>query len=160
MFAYLFFVFASVSEQSAIILSALFAGYEVVGLENIPERGGALVVAFHGALALDMYFLISRVMLVKHRLMQSVADRFLFRCWGLGPFLQLCGVIPGTRDQALQCLKSGSLLCIAPGGVREALFSGKEYEILWGQRSGFAQVAIAAGVVTTCMNKRPTAGLT
>ena len=60
----------------------VFTGYEVVGLENIPNKGGALVVAFHGALALDMYYLISRVMLVKHRRLYSVVDRFLFRCWG------------------------------------------------------------------------------
>jgi 1-acyl-sn-glycerol-3-phosphate acyltransferase len=129
----------------------LWHGYEVIGLENIPSKGGALIVAFHGALALDMYYLISRVMLVKHRLMYSVVDRFLFRCWGLNAFLQIAGAVPGVRDRAVQLLKSGDLLCVAPGGVREALFSGSEYEILWGQRCGFAQAALSTGVVCFCV---------
>ena len=33
------------------------------------------------------------------------------------------------------------------GGVREALFSDHNYEVLWGSRAGFAKVAVDAKVV-------------
>ncbi|VDP85151.1 unnamed protein product [Echinostoma caproni] len=38
----------------------------------------------------------------------------------------------------------GSVLLVAPGGVREALFSNEYYSVVWGRRHGFAKVAILA----------------
>lgn len=52
-------------------------------------------------------------------------------------------------DQEKKCveiLRSGHLLAISPGGVREALISDETYNIVWGNRKGFAQVAIDAKV--------------
>ena len=34
-----------------------------------------------------------------------------------------------------------------PGGVREAYFSDEYYELLWGNRCGFAKIALEAEVV-------------
>ncbi|KAH0617706.1 hypothetical protein JD844_016204, partial [Phrynosoma platyrhinos] len=65
---------------------------------------------------------------------------------GLTPFFQLCGCIPGDRAKSLEILKKGQLLGIAPGGVREALFSDQYYKVIWGNRTGFAQVALEAKV--------------
>lgn len=48
----------------------------------------------------------------------------------------------------MKALRNGHLLAISPGGVREALFSDETYTILWGNRIGFAQVAIDAKVVS------------
>lgn len=94
----------------------------------------------------------------------SVVDRFLYKCGqlinqifiykrlvlliGLRAFLDLTCCIAGTREKAVEVLKGGNLLCVAPGGVREALFSGPTYEIMWNKRSGFAQVAMEANVVS------------
>lgn len=36
---------------------------------------------------------------------------------------------------------------VSPGGVREALFSDEYYTILWGNRAGFAKVALRANTV-------------
>lgn len=59
------------------------------------------------------------------------------------------GVIPGTREECLVALKNGYLVSISPGGVREALFSDESYQLMWGNRKGFAQVALEAKVVST-----------
>lgn len=59
------------------------------------------------------------------------------------------GVIPGTREECLIALKNGYLVSISPGGVREALFSDESYQLMWGNRKGFAQVALEAKVVST-----------
>lgn len=34
------------------------------------------------------------------------------------------------------------MLLLAPGGVREALFSDEYYRVVWGRRIGFAHVAL------------------
>lgn len=54
----------------------------------------------------------------------------------------------GSREECLKILKNGNLLGISPGGLREALFSDNSYRLLWGNRTGFAQLAIDAKVVS------------
>lgn len=46
----------------------------------------------------------------------------------------------------VQLLQDGEVVCISPGGVREALFS-ESYELIWGNRQGFAKAALEANVV-------------
>jgi len=54
------------------------AGYEISGFEKIPEEGPALIVYYHGALPIDLYYLIANVILHKRRCLRAVGDRFLF----------------------------------------------------------------------------------
>ena len=56
-------------------------------------------------------------------------------------------MIHGPQQECVKALKSGHLLGISPGGVREALLSDETYQLLWGKRKGFAQVAIDSKVV-------------
>lgn len=57
----------------------------------------------------------------------------------------------GSVEEYVKILKSNQLVAIAPGGVREALFS-QDYELLWGSRKGFAEIAIKAKVVSHSNN--------
>lgn len=57
-------------------------------------------------------------------------------------------VIPGTREDCIELLNNGHLLCIAPGGLREALFSDPaRYNLMWAKRLGFARVIVATNTV-------------
>lgn len=60
----------------------------------------------------------------------------------------------GPKEECVNALKKGCLIAIAPGGVREALFSDEMYTIIWGNRKGFAQVAIDAKVVSMTAHRR------
>lgn len=51
-------------------------------------------------------------------------------------------VTPGSVESCVSMLENGYILAISPGGVREALFSSPRYEILWGDRKGFAKIAM------------------
>ena len=62
----------------------IYHGYEVQGMENIPDEGPALIVYYHGALPLDYYYLLAKVFLVKKRLIRAVGDKFLFSIPGKG----------------------------------------------------------------------------
>lgn len=66
---------------------------------------------------------------------------------GFKLLLEVFSVIHGPQEECVRALKNGHLLAISPGGVREALFSDETYPLLWGERKGFAQVAIDSGVV-------------
>uniref|UniRef100_A0A8D0KRK3 Phospholipid/glycerol acyltransferase domain-containing protein n=1 Tax=Strix occidentalis caurina TaxID=311401 RepID=A0A8D0KRK3_STROC len=129
------------------IYARIWHGYELHGVENLPEGPGILVY-YHGAIPVDYLYFLSRLFLWKKRLCLSVADHFVFRLPGLKLLLEVTGVMPGTREECLTALKNGHLVSISPGGVREALFSDESYQLMWGNRKGFAQVALDAKVVS------------
>lgn len=122
--------------------SWIYHGYEVTGIEHIPTTGSALIVYYHGAIPVDIYYLIARVVLVRNRLIYSVGDRFLFKIPGWGIIADALKVSPGTVQSCSNILKEGNLLSISPGGVYEAQFGNHYYELLWKKRFGFAKVAI------------------
>ena len=58
------------------------AGYEVSGMENIPVDTPALIVLYHGAVPVDVYYLVAKAILFKNRLIHIVGDRFVFKIPG------------------------------------------------------------------------------
>ncbi|KAK0149295.1 Transmembrane protein 68 [Merluccius polli] len=125
---------------------AIWHGYEIHGMEKIPDEGAALIVYYHGAIPIDYYYFLANVILQKGRTCHSVADHFVFKIPGLKPLLEVFSVMHGPQEECVRALRSGHLLGISPGGVREALFSDETYPLIWGTRRGFAQVAIDARV--------------
>ncbi|XP_014835249.1 PREDICTED: transmembrane protein 68 isoform X3 [Poecilia mexicana] len=58
---------------------AIWHGYEIHGMEKIPNRGPALIVYYHGAIPIDYYYFLAHVIIQKGRTCHSVADHFLFK---------------------------------------------------------------------------------
>ncbi|KAK0398419.1 hypothetical protein QR680_002585 [Steinernema hermaphroditum] len=130
----------------------LWHGYEVTGLENIPDDGPALLLYYHGTLPIDVYYLIAKCILYKKRTLHCVGDKFIFKIPGWGMICKVFCVTPGTVEDCVQNLNDGNLLCIAPGGVREALFSdAATYQIMWGKRLGFAKVVLGSNTAVIPM---------
>jgi hypothetical protein len=122
----------------------IYHGYEIKGLENIPNSGPGLIVYYHGAIPVDYYYLCAKCILQKNRLIKAVGDKFLFNMPGWKLLMEVFQIFPGTVQTCSAVLERGDLLSISPGGVREAQFGGNNYQLLWGDRIGFAKVAIAA----------------
>ena len=80
----------------------IWHGYEVVGLEKIPDVGPALLVYYHGALPLDYYYLVAKVLLLKKRVIHSVVDTFLFHIPGLSYILTSFCCTPGTKIDIIE----------------------------------------------------------
>lgn len=57
-------------------------GFEVQGLDHIPNIGPAMIIYYHGVLPVDMYYVIAKCILVKGRMIHAVGDRFLFKIPG------------------------------------------------------------------------------
>nr|XP_012147710.1 PREDICTED: probable chitinase 2 isoform X3 [Megachile rotundata]XP_012147712.1 PREDICTED: probable chitinase 2 isoform X3 [Megachile rotundata] len=132
----------------------IWYGYEVVGLENIPENEPVLFVYYHGAIPIDLYYFISKVLLLNSKLIHTVADRFLFKCPGWSIISDVLKVIPGTVQTCSAILKEGNMLAISPGGVYEAQFGDSYYHLLWKKRVGFAKAALDAKVNLVLCNRK------
>lgn len=60
----------------------LWHGYEICGLENLPVEGPALIIYYHGAVPIDMYYFVARVYLERNQLIYTIGDRFLSKIPG------------------------------------------------------------------------------
>uniref|UniRef100_A0A452HWQ7 Phospholipid/glycerol acyltransferase domain-containing protein n=1 Tax=Gopherus agassizii TaxID=38772 RepID=A0A452HWQ7_9SAUR len=114
-------------------------------IEKIPE-GPGFIVYYHGATSVDYHFFVCNLYIQTGRVSYSVVDHGLRMIPGLQLYLKLLPAVYGGREQCVEILKKGNLLGVAPGGARESFFSDENYGILWGNRKGFAQVAIDAKV--------------
>ena len=126
----------------------LYHRQSFIGLDNIPRDGvGALLVWYHGPLPVDYLGLVAQVYKRDGRLVHSVVDSCvsLNLVPGYAILKRLLRMVPGGRGHCVDILSDGQLLGVAPGGAREALF-GEGYGLEhWGQRTGFANVALLSG---------------
>lgn len=125
----------------------IWHGYEVVGMENIPVDKPALVVYYHGVIPVDYYYLNSRLLIHRKKLMWTIAADFLFKTPGLRLLMEVIQATPGTVQQIADLLRGGDIVSVAPGGIREAQFSTEYYELVWNNHLGFARAA--------CLGKAP-----
>jgi hypothetical protein len=121
--------------------------HEAVGWEHVPRRGGFIIAANHTFATYDSFLLAVPVYDDLGRVPNTIADRLLMRTPVVGSFFRDIGFVEGSRDDAVGLLKSGGILGLSPGGMREALRSSKEkYRIDWRGRTGFVWAAMLAGV--------------
>ena len=89
-----------------------------------------MVVYYHGAMPIDVYYLTCWLRVNLRVCARPVVDYFMFKVPGFRDFLENFGATTGPRENLVELLKKGNVVIISPGGVREALFS-KDYEIIW-----------------------------
>ncbi len=121
--------------------------HRVVGAENVPGHGGALLVVNHSLATYDGFLLALALYEETGRLATGLGDKLIFRTPGLRSLALDMGIVPGEPDAGLRMLRQGHLVGVAPGGMREALRPTSErYNIRWDRRRGFVRLAIEAGV--------------
>lgn len=73
----------------------MYIGYEIVGLDRLPDSGPAMIIYYHGALPIDFYYVMAKGILVKHRQIHAIGDNFLFSIPGKIHFIILK---PGIKN--------------------------------------------------------------
>ena len=63
------------------MLFVFLTGYEVHGMEKIPE-GPALIIFYNGAIPIDFYYFMAKIFIHKGRTCRVVADHFVFKIPG------------------------------------------------------------------------------
>ncbi|MFD4443359.1 lysophospholipid acyltransferase family protein [Nocardia sp. NPDC058519] len=125
----------------------LWTSPKFYGLENIPAEGPVLIVANHNLLGgIDAPLIMPEILRVRGRLVRGLAEHVLM-VPGVRDFLHHFGAVRGTRANCLALLERGEAVVVFPGGGREAIRrKGEKYVLKWEGRTGFARMAIQAGV--------------
>lgn len=127
----------------------IWHGYSVVyhpeseQLFKIQNKTPVMIIYYHGAVPLDLYYLVMFSELNNSlRKISTVIDRFMYKLPFLSATLGFWNCVPGPRDEIIEQLCKSNIVALSPGGTREAIFS-KNYELLWGNRTGFAECLIS-----------------
>lgn len=138
-----------VLDRATRLLRPLLAAFDpcFVGLDRVPTTGGNVFVGNHTMIGMLDYAVL--YMELYRRLgvtVWSLADHFHYMVPLWRDLLLANGTFDGTRENCAAVLALGGNIMIFPGGAREVTRrSGEQNTLLWGDRTGFARVATAAG---------------
>lgn len=122
---------------------------EVRGIDGIPSKGPAIIVANHsGALPYDGV-MIHLAVFNEHpsgRIVRFLVEDFVFNTPLLGSFVAKCGGVRACHENATTLLGQGSLVVVFPEGVKGI---GKTYDERYRLkrfgRGGFVRLAMRTG---------------
>jgi 1-acyl-sn-glycerol-3-phosphate acyltransferase len=140
-------------ERAAPLLEFLWSRYfrvRLLGLENIPDTGAALLVANHsGGIPYDGTLLMYGIHRdhPQHRRVRPLVANFAFRAGWMSQVVARVGGVRASTETALPLLAEGELLAVFPEGLKGVGKLYRErYRLDRFGRGGFARLARAAGV--------------
>jgi 1-acyl-sn-glycerol-3-phosphate acyltransferase len=140
------------SRMAGAVTTAVDAAHRItrpvfVDIENVPTHGPFMLVGNHQLLGMqDLPTLVRGLEVRRGVRVRGMADRFHFAVPGWRELLVRLGAVPGTRENCAALLAAEEAVLVFPGGAREVYKRrGQRYQLLWGERTGFARMAIAAG---------------
>jgi 1-acyl-sn-glycerol-3-phosphate acyltransferase len=124
---------------------------EVTGIDNVPDSGGALLVANHAGGIWPVDAAMTAVAVhtehPEHRFLRPLAADLLFETPALGPLARRSGATLARHEDAELLLRAGELVGVWPEGFKGM---GKpysdRYQLRRFGRGGFVRCAIRAGV--------------
>jgi 1-acyl-sn-glycerol-3-phosphate acyltransferase len=118
-----------------------------VDAENVPSEGPFLLVGNHQLFAMqDVPYLLRGLHVLRGVRVRGLTDNFQFGIPFWRDLVVASGGVRGTRENTAALLAAGEAVLVFPGGAREVYKRrNQRYQLLWGNRTGFARCAIAAG---------------
>ncbi len=142
------YVYRPVVRVALILTRLLGIRFDLQGLENLPEEGGAVLAANHVSF-LDFIFVGLAYHRRNRRLVRFLAKRSVFERWPVGWLLRSMRHIPvdrsagagaGAYDAAVAALRAGEVVGVFPESTISRSFLPREL------KSGAARMAAEAGV--------------
>ncbi len=140
-------------EQISPLLDFLYAKYfrvRMLGIENVPRQGAALLVANHsGGVPYDGAMLIHGIYRQhpSHRRLRTLVANFAFRSNWMSHVVSRIGGVRAASNFARDLLQSGELVGVFPEGLRGVGKLYRErYRLEKFGRGGFARLAAEVGV--------------
>lgn len=118
-----------------------------VGDEHIPTDRPLLFVGNHTLAGVvdvpQMFFHLTR----EHGIfLRSLGEKAHWNVPYWRRLIERFGAVDGNRDNAAALFEAGECVLVFPGGAREAFKRGDQrYQLLWGERIGFARLAVRHG---------------
>ncbi|GAB92651.1 lysophospholipid acyltransferase family protein [Gordonia rhizosphera] len=142
----------SVMQQLVPLMSLFVKTYfraEVRGEQHIPDDG-VLIVSNHsgGTFSVDMPMVATAFAdrFGAPRNVHTIAHDVMF-LGPFGPVMRAFGLVPGSREGAVEILRSGESLLVFPGGDRDAMRPTRDgAKIDFYGRQGYIRTALEAGV--------------
>jgi 1-acyl-sn-glycerol-3-phosphate acyltransferase len=140
------------SEQAIDRLVALLEPYrritrpKLYGIDNLPDEG-SLLVGNHTIYGfLDLPFMMAEVWKRRRIAIRGLGENAHYAVPVWRDLLGACGMVRGTRDNVRALMRDHQTILVFPGGAREVnKRRGQQYQLLWGERMGFARLAIEQG---------------
>jgi 1-acyl-sn-glycerol-3-phosphate acyltransferase len=116
------------------------------GIDNIPGDG-SLLVGNHTIYGfLDLPFMMAEVWKRRRIAIRGLGEHAHYAVPVWRDLLGACGMVRGTRDNVRALMRDRQTILVFPGGAREVnKRRGQQYQLLWGERMGFARLAIEQG---------------
>ncbi len=116
------------------------------GIGNIPGDG-SLLVGNHTIYGfLDLPFMMAEVWKRRRIAIRGLGEHAHYKVPVWRDLLGECGMVRGTRDNVRALMRDHQTILVFPGGAREVnKRRGQQYQLLWGERMGFARLAIEQG---------------
>lgn len=121
---------------------------ESVGIKKIPRGTQKLMfVSNHSLGGIEMPLFIDEIHDHIGVWVRAIGDHFHFAVPGWDEILKSFGAFNGTREHCEFLMSNGQPILVYPGGGHEVLKkkTDKPYSLMWGERSGFAALAIKHG---------------
>jgi 1-acyl-sn-glycerol-3-phosphate acyltransferase len=117
------------------------------GLDNVLADRPFLLVGNHTLLGLlDVPLMLLGLWEARGLTVRPLGDHIHFRIPGWRDLLALFGTVEGTPENCRALMRAGYSVLVFPGGGREVFkHRGEKYRLLWGDRMGFARLAIEHG---------------
>ena len=139
-------------ERAAPLLEFLWSRYfrvRLLGLENVPASGAALLVANHsGGIPYDGAMLLYGIFREhpQHRRVRPLVANFAFHSGWMSHVIARVGGVRASTDTALPLLNAGNLVAVFPEGLKGVgkLFR-ERYRLARFGRGGFVRLAREAG---------------
>jgi len=140
------------SEQAIGRLVSLLEPYRRIiapkfyGMGNLPDDG-SLLVGNHTIYGfLDLPFMMAEVWKRRRIAVRGLGEHAHYKVPVWRELLGKCGMVRGTRDNVRALMRDLQTILVFPGGAREVNKGrGQQYQLLWGERIGFARLAIEQG---------------
>jgi 1-acyl-sn-glycerol-3-phosphate acyltransferase len=139
--------------RAAPLLEFLWSRYfrvRLLGLENVPDTGAALLVANHsGGIPYDGTLLLYGVQRdhPRHRRVRPLVANFVFRSGWMAHVVARVGGVRASTETALPLLEAGELVAVFPEGLKGVGKLYRErYRLSRFGRGGFARLARTAQV--------------
>jgi len=119
-----------------------------IDMQKIPVDRPLLFVSNHTIMGLDYPLLLVKLWRDHNIFIRALADHSHFQVPLNATIMrEIMGAVDGTRRNVDLLMQNGSAIFVYPGGARETFkkTTDKKYELIWGQRKGFAQMAIRHG---------------
>lgn len=116
--------------------------YEIHGMHHIPKNKKCLVVLNHGLIPFHG-FLFAKKLVERGIYPRALGASWLFHVPGIREFFSWGGTVPASPENGRDLLKKNACVCVAPGGIHEALICRPGMRrVPWERRMGFVKLAI------------------